>query len=83
MPEEHNSGVRIVTFLLPNSEFYFFQKYSYGDRSPRSIPGRVFAIIWTLVGLVITGIMVGDLAASLTLSVSESEKMIYGAEVNA
>ena len=54
---------------------------SYGDRSPRTKLGRVFAIVWTLMGLVVTGIMIGDLASSLTVSVADVEKIIYGAKV--
>ncbi|XP_028403045.1 uncharacterized protein LOC114525810 [Dendronephthya gigantea] len=55
----------------------------YGDRSPKTTLGRLFAITWTLVGLVVTGIMVGNLTSSLTLSVTFTEKIIYGAKVGA
>jgi hypothetical protein len=56
--------------------------FSYGDRSPRTTLGRLFAITWTLTGLVATSIMVGNLTSSLTVSVStQAEKIIYGAKV--
>ena len=71
----------ILSVQPTNSSFGYFQIYSYGDRAPRTKLGRVFAITWTLVGLIVTGIMVGNLASSLTVSVSHVEKIIYGTKV--
>ncbi|XP_022801143.1 contactin-3-like [Stylophora pistillata] len=36
----------------------------YGDRSPRSVPARMFGIAWTLTGLVIISILVGAIQNS-------------------
>lgn len=55
--------------------------FRYGDRSPRSIPARIFAIIWTLAGLVIIGILVGGVASSLTSVTVDQSIILYGAKV--
>ena len=55
---------------------------SYGDIAPVSIPGRSFAIIWILVGLVITAILTGAITTSLTSSVMASSAKIYGTSVS-
>lgn len=39
--------------------------FSYGDRYPKTFIGRVYIIIWTLLGLAITGIVTGSLTSSL------------------
>lgn len=59
----------------------FFSADRYGDRSPRSIPARIFAIIWTLAGLVIIGILVGGVASSLTSVTVAQSIILYGAKV--
>lgn len=53
----------------------------YGDRSPRSIPARIFSIIWTLTGLVIIGILIGAVASSLTSVTVDHSIILYGAKV--
>jgi hypothetical protein len=55
----------------------------YGDRIATTIPGRIFSIIWTLYGLVITGILVGNLTSALTASVAfaVNEVDLYQAKV--
>ena len=39
--------------------------FSYGDKYPKTFIGRVYIIIWTLLGLAITGIVTGSLTSSL------------------
>lgn len=53
----------------------------YGDRSPRSVPARIFGIMWTLTGLVIISILIGAIASSLTSVTVEQSIMLYGAKV--
>ena len=48
-------------------------KPRYGDRAPVTIPGRVLAMTWSLVGLIITGITAGALTNSLALVVKLGE----------
>ena len=59
---------------------YFFA-IRYGDRSPRSIPARIFAVAWTLTGLVIIGVLVGAIASSLTSVTVDHPIMLYGSKV--
>ena len=54
----------------------------YGDRAPKTIPARIFGIIWTLTGLVIISILIGAIASSLTTVTVEKEIMLYGTEVS-
>ena len=46
--------------------------------------GRIFAVIWTLYGLVITSLLVGNLTSALTASVAFSitEVDLYQAKVS-
>ncbi|KAL9960831.1 hypothetical protein ACROYT_G034336 [Oculina patagonica] len=55
----------------------------YGDRSPRSIPARIFGIMWTLTGLVIISILIGAIASSLTSVTVEQSIMLYGLKIGA
>ena len=56
--------------------------YRYGDRSPSSIPARIFGIVWTLTGLVIIGILVGAIASSLTSVNVQKDITLYGTKVS-
>lgn len=38
----------------------------YGDKSPKSIPARIFSIIWILVGLIIMAIFMANITSALT-----------------
>jgi hypothetical protein len=60
-----------------------FAFISYGDRVAITVPGRIFSIVWTLYGLVITGLLVGNLTSALTASVAftVNEVDLYQAEV--
>lgn len=58
----------------------------YGDKTARTVPGRIFAVIWVLMGLVIGGLLIGSIASAFTSSTSSPEdqvKMLYGANVSA
>ena len=41
--------------------------FSYGDRYPKSILARSFAIIWFLVGMVVISLFVSEVSSSLTV----------------
>ena len=56
----------------------FFSRY--GDRSPITIPGRLFAISWILMGLVIISIVTGGIVTSITSVLVVQESKIYGAQ---
>ena len=59
-------------------------KPRYGARAPVTISGRVLAMTWSLVGLIITGITAGALTNSLALVVKLGEGKalsIHGSKV--
>jgi len=55
----------------------------YGDRSPRGFVARIFAIVWVLVGLVITSIFTGVVTTSLTAITLSTDVKLYGANIAA
>ena len=36
----------------------------YGDKTPRSIPGRCFGILWIIIGIVMMSVLTATLAAA-------------------
>ena len=57
--------------------------FSYGDRFPVSVGGRLFAVAWTLAGLVVFGILNGSISTAVTsIVVKESISSLYGTKVN-
>lgn len=40
----------------------------YGDKSPRTLPGRVFALIWMFSGVIVMSITIGIIASNLTVN---------------
>ena len=55
---------------------------SYGDRYPRSMGGRLFAVMWILVGMVIISIFTAALTSSLTTLSLETQVKLPGAKVS-
>lgn len=55
---------------------------SYGDRSPTRFTSRLFAIIWTLYGMVLVSIITSAVTTSLTTVTVETTKKIYGLPVS-
>lgn len=55
----------------------------YGDRSPRGFVARIFAIVWVLVGLVITSIFTGVVTTSLTAITLSTDVKLYGTKIAA
>lgn len=53
----------------------------YGDRSPRSILGRTFAVVWILVGVCICSIFTATLTTSLTAISLDTKKSLPGTKV--
>ena len=37
----------------------------YGDKSPKKLPGRIFAVLWVLIGITITSMYIGSLAGTI------------------
>lgn len=53
----------------------------YGDKAPRSLFGRLFAIFWITIGVSISGIFTASLSSSLTSAVVHEETKIDGLNV--
>lgn len=72
-----------------NSSFYVYDIagtlpffYSYGDRIPKSIPSRLFAFIWTWVGIATTAVIMSSITAYLMNMVFQPARMLYGTRVS-
>ena len=57
--------------------FYFYNRY--GDRCPQSIPAKIFAMVWFLIGLVIFSLFIGSLTAVLTVTVVSMDLYVASA----
>ena len=72
--------------LLTNSLYAVFIIYlvyfRYGDISPRSFPGRIVAMIWTLIGLVLVGILTGALTSTITTLTIPPTPNLYDTNVS-
>ncbi|XP_028392900.1 uncharacterized protein LOC114517402 [Dendronephthya gigantea] len=58
----------------------------YGDKTARTIAGRVFAVVWVLTGLVISSLLIGSICTAFTTSTTppqSSTMNLYGAKVAA
>lgn len=62
--------------------FWYDFLHSYGDRVPKSIPSRIFSIISILTGLVVTSILIGTIATSLTTVTLDKDVALYGTKVS-
>jgi hypothetical protein len=54
---------------------------SYGDRAPRTFPGRVFAICWIMIGICICSIFTATLTSALTMNSFDVHKTITRTKV--
>lgn len=78
-----NCRVRILSMLLIGCHVtlsYFL--FRYGDRVPKSVCGRLFAVVWINAGLVILAMFMGIVTASLTSSSWIDINHFWGIEVN-
>ncbi|XP_066925678.1 uncharacterized protein [Clytia hemisphaerica] len=57
--------------------------HGYGDFAPTKVGARIFAMIWALVGLVMTGIVIGAIVTALTTVNGAAQFKIYGSQVGA
>ncbi|XP_047138621.1 uncharacterized protein LOC100210300 isoform X1 [Hydra vulgaris] len=55
----------------------------YGDIAPVSIPGRLFAVLWILTGLVLIAIFTGVVTTSLTIKAMSNDIILYNATLGA
>ena len=48
----------------------------YGDKAPKRFPGRLFAVVWILIGITITSMYIGGLAGTIYGLQSPDEKPV-------
>ena len=72
------------TYIIRCNRTIAFKLFSvsYGDRVPKSIPARLFAILWTWIGIATMAVITSSITASLMSMVFQPEKMLYGTRVN-
>jgi hypothetical protein len=61
-----------VYYVHNNNQFPINKLYvvcRYGDRFPRSVQGRVFTILWFIVGWIMTCLFVASVASSLCVKI--------------
>lgn len=68
----------IVVFLFSYLSFFL---PSYGDRCPQSVGGRLFAVIWILIGICVCSVFTAALTTSLTTLSMETNINLPGAKV--
>lgn len=52
--------------------------FSYGDRTPHSVPARLFAVVWILIGMIIFNMYTACITSLLTSKISEEgQNSIY------
>ena len=57
----------------------------YGDKTARTRAGRVFAVVWVLVGLCISSLLIGTISSAFTSSATvlgPPDTILYGATVS-
>ena len=67
----HNSSILIHLIL----------HFRYGDKVPKSIPGRVFSFVWMIIGMVCFSILTGTMAGTLTNPVQKLDTTMFGKTV--
>ena len=67
----HNSSILIHLIL----------HFRYGDKVPKSIPGRVFSFVWMIIGMVCFSILTGTMAGVLTDPVEKLDTTMFGKTV--
>lgn len=55
--------------------------FRYGDITPRSVPGRIIATVWTLIGLILVGILTGALTSTVTTLTIKQAAKLYDTKV--
>ena len=53
------------------SETLAFFLFSYGDKTPKFVFGRIFGVLWILTGLVVIAIFTATATSALSISASE------------
>ena len=54
---------------------------SYGDIAPKSFSGRVVAVVWIIIGLVLSSIFVSTLTTAIIVASVNEDVKLYGTKV--
>ena len=76
-------GERLLSPSIPESLTTSLSCFlrRYGDRLPLSFVARIIAIVWTVTGVILTGILVSAISVSLTGETVGLDYKLYGAKV--
>jgi hypothetical protein len=55
--------------------------FSYGDRRPKTVGGKIFSVVWTLTGQVVILILTSLIAGHLTTYSLKIDRSLYGKQV--
>ena len=76
-----NYGSRaILNFFIKNFKCIIFRRY--GDKTPKSVAARLFAVGWIMIGVTICSILTATLSSALTSVEVESVGVIAGIKVH-
>ena len=70
---------RINLIQLMISAFFYFR---YGDKTPRSLLARLFAIVWMVSGIILLSMFTAQVSSRLTAQELRSDHHLIGKKVN-
>lgn len=79
MSEDHSPHASLLNTRAEND--LIFNISSYGDRYPKSVGGRLFAVLWILMGMCIISILTATLTSSMTTFSLEAKVKLPGTKV--
>ena len=61
--------IYLLNFDLINESFFeftfYFVKTRYGDKTPKSVSGRLFSVVWIMTGITVCSILTATLSSAL------------------
>lgn len=70
---------RINLIQLVISAFFYFR---YGDKTPKSLLARLFAIVWMVSGIILLSMFTAQVSSRLTAQELRSDHHLFGKKVN-
>jgi hypothetical protein len=69
-------------WLTRNFNTAVFAKISrYGDTAPRSVPARLYSILWMIIGMIAFSVLTANITSSLSQKSFDSEEKMFGKRV--
>ncbi|CAB4018326.1 Potassium voltage-gated channel subfamily F member 1, partial [Paramuricea clavata] len=53
----------------------------YGDTAPRSVPARLYSILWMIIGMIAFSVLTANITSSLSQKTFDSEEKLFGKRV--